>query len=278
MGPRKNAADAFIQALGDNWLQDRWIPDEDCIYYIQECLEKNFILHVMNMGLYTKLTFLNNRAIVNDECTVVLHNKKKVHTGKGGQKRNVHFYYVLDANQPVPLVAMNQDFYQTIWDAPQPNHRSLKQKVSQAKKASTLPTEKAKASLTRPILPESVSASQVLPSLPELFQEANRMVLEAWKVAFPRSLHFPSKLIIVFLPPANKGVQNMKLENGVVIHDIPTKYEFVVDSDLACFRRERGLVTALNDVLNQNTSRPLQHTKHLLAAFAASHPQNSIIY
>jgi hypothetical protein len=81
----------------------------------------------MNMGLSSKLTFENNRATVN-ERTVVLHNNKKVQTGKGGQKRNVHFYYVyvLAANQPVPLVATRQDFYQAIWDAPERSNRSLK--------------------------------------------------------------------------------------------------------------------------------------------------------
>ena len=49
-------------------------------------------------------------------------------------------------------------------------------------------------------------------------------------------------------------------------------YKMIVDSDLARFRRERGLVTALKDVLNRKSSQPTQHTKHLLAAFAASHP------
>jgi hypothetical protein len=37
-------------------------------------------------------------------------------------------------------------------------------------------------------------------------------------------------------------------------------------------------VTALKDVLNQNSNKPLQHTKHLFAAFAASHPQISVMY
>jgi hypothetical protein len=106
MGPRQNAADAFIVASCDGGLHDQWIPDEDWICVIRDSLEKDCTLHDMNMGLSSKLTFLNNRAIVN-ERTVVLHNNKKVETGKGGQKRNVHFYYVyvLDATQPVPLVA-----------------------------------------------------------------------------------------------------------------------------------------------------------------------------
>jgi hypothetical protein len=34
----------------------------------------------------------------------------------------------------------------------------------------------------------------------------------------------------------------------------------------------------LKKTLNNNSSQPTQHTKHLLAAFAASHPQISVIY
>ena len=126
MGPRQNAADAFMVASCDVGLHDRWIPDEDWVRFIRDSLEKDCSLHDMNMGLSSKLTFGNNRATVN-ERTVVLHNNKKVQTGKGGQKRNVHFYYVyvLAANQPVPLIATTQDFYQAIWDAPERSNRSL---------------------------------------------------------------------------------------------------------------------------------------------------------
>jgi hypothetical protein len=65
---------------------------------------------------------------------------------------------------------------------------------------------------------------------------------------------------------------------GVILLDVPNRYEMVVDSDLACFRRERGLAKALQYVLDQKYNQPSQHTKHLLAAFAASHPQISVIY
>ncbi len=37
-------------------------------------------------------------------------------------------------------------------------------------------------------------------------------------------------------------------------------------------------MTALKYVLNQKSNQPSQHTKHLLAAFAASHPQISVMY
>jgi hypothetical protein len=135
---------------------------------------------------------------VNDGRTVVLHNNNKVQTGKGSQKQNVHFYYLYDlgANQPVPLVATKQDFYQAIWDAPERSNCSLKQIVPQAKKASTPPTKKAKASSARAVLP-SFSMSSMPSSSPESFEAANRMVQEASKVAFP-SLRFPVKLIGLF--------------------------------------------------------------------------------
>jgi hypothetical protein len=76
-----------------------------------------------------------------------------------------------------------------------------------------------------------------------------------------------------FKEDKKKGVRDIQLGNGVVV-----RYEIVVDSDLARFRRERGLVTALKDVLNRKSNQPMQHTKHLLAAFAASHPQISVMY
>ena len=80
-------------------------------------------------------------------------------------------------------------------------------------------------------------------------------------------------------PQAAKiGVRDVQLGNGAVVIDVPNSYEIVVDSDLARFRRDRGLVTALKYVLDQKSNQPSQHTKHLLAAFAASHPQISVIY
>jgi hypothetical protein len=100
---------------------------------------------------------------------------------------------------------------------------------------------------------------------------------EAWKVAFP-SLRFPVKLIGVFPWAAKKGVRDIQLGNGIVVLYVSNRYDLVVNSDMARFRRERGLVTALKDVLNQKSDQPLQHTKHIFAAFAASHPQISVMY
>jgi hypothetical protein len=79
---------------------------------------------------------------------------------------------------------------------------------------------------------------------------------------------------------ATGGESTIQLGNRlVVLLDVPSRYDLVVvGSDMAHFRRVRGLVTAHKDVLHQKTSQPLQHTKHLFAAFAASHPQISVIY
>ncbi len=104
-----------------------------------------------------------------------------------------------------------------------------------------------------PIPPEPIGNQPLLQSPTELFEEAGGI-------------------------NKKKGVRDIQLGNGVMVLDVPNRYEIVVDSDLARFRRERGLVTALKYVLIQKSNQPLQHTKYLLAAFAASHPQISIIY
>jgi hypothetical protein len=53
-----------------------------------------------------------------------------------------------------------------------------------------------------PITPELPSNIPLSPSAPKSFEEANRMIQEAWKVAFP-SLRFPFKLVGVF--PSRKS-------------------------------------------------------------------------
>jgi hypothetical protein len=51
-----------------------------------------------------------------------------------------------------------------------------------------------------------------------------------------------------------KGVRDIELGNGVVVFDVLNlRYTLVAGSDLARFRRERGLVMALKYVLNQKS-------------------------
>jgi hypothetical protein len=82
------------------------------------------------------------------------------------------------------------------WDAPQQSNLSLKQQTAppQAKNASTLQTKTFKTSSAR------ASKIPVPTSPPKSFKEANRMVQEAWKVAFP-SLKFPVEVIGIYSTP-----------------------------------------------------------------------------
>ncbi len=101
----------------------------------------------------------------------------------------------LSSDKPAPTVPSNQSFYQSLWDALDRSNRPLER----ANKASiTLqPTKKVKASL-----PDAPNTPSLSPPPPESFEEANRMVQEAWKVAFP-SLIFPLELIVGF--PSRKS-------------------------------------------------------------------------
>jgi hypothetical protein len=92
-------------------------------------------------------------------------------------------------------------------------------------------------SVARAVSPQTTSKSPLPSSPPKSIKEANIMVVEAWKVTFP-SLRFPSKLIGMFPQAATKGIRDIQLGNGVVIHDVPAKYDFVVDLDLAHYRKE----------------------------------------
>jgi hypothetical protein len=298
MGSRQNAVKAFLDVVScdDSTMLDRWIPDEDWVRQIRENGERDCSIANLNRGMSAQCCWQNNHVTLQGET--IFYNKKNIQTTKSKviASKPIRFYYVLSAGKPPPSVPSGQGFYQSLWDHPDRSNRSLKRTappapVTNKKEESPPPTKKAKASspTPRPVTPENV------PTLPPIsFCDASRMVQEAWKVAFP-SLRFPVKLIGLFPPqqepapaPASKQqtnkysskckVRDIQVGNGVVIHDVPTKYELVLDSDLARFRRERGLVAALKDVLDQKTNQPSQHTKHLLAAFAASHPQISVVY
>jgi hypothetical protein len=112
------------------------------------------------------------------------------------------------------------------------------------------------------------------------------MVQQAWKVAFP-SLGFPVKLIVLF-PPATKSPL---VAAPHFIHQEPpastthqptndsSQLEDEINKNLESqFLKERAFYTGLTKTLNNNSNQPTEHTKHLFAAFAASHPQISVIY
>ena len=138
-------------------------------------------------------------------------------------KINFRFYYVLGAGKPAPTVPSDQDFYQSLWDDRERSNRSLKRTAPSAR--TQPPTKKAKSPLTMPI-----------PSEPPGNQPLSQSPTESFKEVVGIN--------------KKKGVQDIQLGNGVVVLNVPNRYKIVVDSDLARFRRERGLVTALKDVLN----------------------------
>jgi hypothetical protein len=124
----------------------------------------------------------------------------------------------LRTGKPAPTVSIDQD-----WDDPdERSNRSLKRTAPSA--ITQPPRKKAKSPSTMPIPPEPLGNQPSLQSPTESFEEAIGI-------------------------NKKKGVRDIQLVNGVVVLNVPNRYEIVVDSDLARFRRERGLVTALKDVV-----------------------------
>jgi hypothetical protein len=90
---------------------------------------------------------------------------------------------------------MTKAFYQSLWDGPERSTRSLKRTAAPlARTALPPPSKKAKASSSMTTSPEPPSNLPLSPLSSKLLEEANRMIQEAWKLAFP-SLRFPVELI-----------------------------------------------------------------------------------
>jgi hypothetical protein len=135
----------------------------------------------------------------------ILYNKKHLLISKTKvTKKAISFYYVLGAGKPAPTIPSDQGFYQSLWDDQDRSNRSLKRlaPAQTTRNVTQPPTKKAKASSSMPISPEPPSNLPLSPSAPNSFEEANRMIQEAWKVAFP-SLRFPVELIGFF--PSRKS-------------------------------------------------------------------------
>ena len=255
MGARQKAVAAFFAVCDDETMLDRWIPDEDWVRQIRDNGEIDCSVMNFNMGMSKHCMWQNNHST--QEGRMLFYNNRRIRISKTKvTKKIIRFYYVLGAGKPAPTIPSDQDFYQSLWDDRERSNRSLKRTAPSAR--TQPPTKKAKSPSTMPIPPEPIPpeplGNQPLPQSPtDSFKEAIGIDLK-------------------------KGVRDIQLGNGVVVLNIPNRYEIVVDSDLARFRRERGLVAALKDVLNRKYNQPTQHTKHLLAAFAASHPQISVMY
>jgi hypothetical protein len=204
----------------------------------------------LNMGMSKHCLWQNNQAT--QQGRTLFYNNRRIRISKAKvTKKIIRFYYVLGPEKPAPAVPSDQDFYQSLWDDRERSNRSLKRTAPSAK--AQPPTKKAKSPLTMPMPPEPLDNQPLLQPPTDSFKEAIKI-------------------------DKRKGAQDIQLGNGVVVLNVPNRYEIVVDSDLAQFRRERGLVTALKDVLNRKSNQPTQHTKHLLPAFAVSHPQILVMY
>jgi hypothetical protein len=148
----------------------------------------------LNSALAKECVKQNNHAILQGQ--ILFFNKKSIRIKKteGTATKHIRFYYVLSAGKPAPTVPSDQGFYQSLWDGLERSTRSLKQTAPSARTALPPPPKKAKASSSMPISPEPPSNLPLSPSAQKSFEEANQMIQEAWKVAFP-SLRFPVELI-----------------------------------------------------------------------------------
>ena len=197
MGSHQKAVKAFLDAACDDSMLDRWIPDEDWVRQMRIDCESDCSVVNLNSGLSKQCVWQNNHAIL--QGTTIFFNKKKVQISKTkATKKTISFYYALSAGKPAPTVPSDQGFYQSLWDDPDRSNRSLKRTAPQAKKAPSFFSPQAKKSKTSAVARAvSPQTSPLLRSPPESFEEANRMVLEAWKGTFP-SLRFPIEMIGLF--------------------------------------------------------------------------------
>jgi hypothetical protein len=163
-----------------------------------ECSLTNF-----NMGMSTQCAWLNDRATL--QGRTILYNNKKIRIlkNKVTNTKHIRFYYVLSAGKPSPTVPTDQGFYQSPWDGPDRSNRSLKRTAAPSQIASAPQAKKAKTSSVSTTAEELTQSASRRPPPPKSFEEATKMVVEAWKIAFP-SLRFPVKFI--GLCPAAKSL------------------------------------------------------------------------
>jgi hypothetical protein len=173
-------------------------------------------------------------------------------------------------------------------------------------------TAQSQSSPSDPPTPTSLDSSspstvQPSPSDPQSFACAFGMLQVAWKEKYP-TIKFPSTQV-VFLPMNKRalgaphptttrvvpqqqddtlddecatmpstGVRDIQLLSGHTVCKVPNSYSLIVNNDLSRFQKERAIVNALKKVMAFKQNQPTNHTRHLLGAFAASHPQISTMY
>ena len=80
-----------------------------------------------------------------------------------------------------------------------------------------------------------------------------------------------------FARPSTR-VRDIRLCSGHIVCDVPINYSLIVNNDLSRFQKERAIMSAFKKVMGFQTNQPTDHTRHLLGAFAAAHPQISTDY
>jgi hypothetical protein len=133
-----------------------------------------------------------------------------------------------------------------------------------------------------PISPEPPSNLPLSPSAPKSFEEANQMIQEAWKVAFP-SLRFPVELIGV--SPSRKSPLVAAPHKASDQQTLPvlmlqsTNLKVAINKNLESqLLKERAFLKALKATVAREQTGSTPQISRLLAAFAASHPQVSVMY
>jgi hypothetical protein len=273
MGSRQKAVEAFVAVCNDAML-DRWIPDEDWVRQIRfngcsECSVTN-----LNMGMSKQCAWQNNHATL--QGISIFYNKKKVLISKDKAKnKHTSFYYALSPSNLAPTVPSDTAFYQSIWDDPARSTRLLKRKAPQA-------TAKANKSKTFCVATAgsshcAVSDSPSLSSPPTTFEAANRMVQEAWKVAFP-SLRFPVEFIGVF--PSRKSPlvaaphEASHQHQPALMHQSTngcSKLKVAINKNLESqLLKERAFFKALKATVAREQTESTPQARRLLAAFAAT--------
>jgi hypothetical protein len=114
------------------------------------------------------------------------------------------------------------------------------------------------------------------------------MLVSAWKEKY-HPLKFPikqvcflpmSKCPLAPLPTTKQGHHGRHIRLSCSWHavvNVPMNYSLVANNDLSRFRRERAIVNAIKKGMSFKNNQLTSHTRHLLGAFAASHPQISTI-
>jgi hypothetical protein len=310
MNKRLEAAKRFVDGMQDDTMRDRWIVDEEWVRHLRSD-GKDIKVYDMNAGLSPRCNWCNERCVL--DGYTLLHNEKYIHWQKQDPKKKtkMQFYYVLSEGKQAPTIPTDQSFYQNLWENREKPKRPLKRTAQDSKKDRDPQPSKKKVRRSEP--PTPISLESCSPSTAQsspfsgTFDCAFHMLEVAWKEKYP-TINFPSNQVC-FLPmnksplaashptPArvvhqqqddtlheeratmpSTGVRDIPLRYGRTVYNVPIGYDLIFRNNLSRFQKERAIVNALKKVMGFKQNQPTNHTRHLLGAFAASHPQISTMY